>query len=238
MRQIVLDTETTGLSVKEGHRIIEIGCIEILHRRVTGNHFHQYLQPDRGIESGANAVHGITDDFLKNQPHFADIVDEFMTFLGDSELIIHNAEFDISFINYELSLLRQNRSLIQHQRNIIDTLTLARTLHPGQKNSLDALCKRYEIDNSQRTTHGALLDAQLLAEVYLSMSGGQTSLLVTPAPSMTTTVAIKPIADHQPLTTILPTAEELQAHLQRLATIDKVSKGKCLWKMAPYLENS
>ncbi|OQW95734.1 MAG: DNA polymerase III subunit epsilon [Beggiatoa sp. IS2] len=234
MRQIVLDTETTGLKFTEGHRIIEIGCVELVHRRITDNSFHQYLQPDRRIEAEASAVHGITDEFLKDQPRFAKIVDQFMDFIGDSELIIHNAEFDLGFINHELSLLRQNRQPIDRKRKIIDTLNLARTLHPGQKNNLDALCKRYEINNSQRTVHGALLDAQLLAEVYLSITGGQTSLLstATHTPSSETVTIIKHLAtDRIPLTIILPLPEELQAHTQRLATIDKMSKGKCLWKI-------
>jgi DNA polymerase-3 subunit epsilon len=229
MRQIVLDTETTGLHVKEGHRIIEIGCIELVHRRLTGNHFHQYLQPDRAIEAEASEVHGLTNEFLKNQPRFAEIVERFVTFLGDSELIIHNAEFDLGFINHELKLI--GRPPLQH--STIDTLILARSLHPGQKNNLDALCKRYSVDSSQRTVHGALLDAQLLAEVYLNMTGGQTSLLVTAdhSPVTTPTTAIKYLIDRPPLVTILPSPEELQAHVQRLATIDKISKGQCLWKM-------
>lgn len=228
-RQIVLDTETTGLSFTEGHRLIEIGCVEIMHRRTTGKYFHQYLQPDRRIEAEASSIHGITDEFLKDQPRFADVIESFMDFMSDSELIIHNAEFDLGFINHELKLI--GRKPLTHA--VIDTLTLARRLHPGQKNNLDALCKRYEIDNSQRSVHGALLDAQLLAEVYLNMTGGQTSLLGAGHHAQTTASAttIKMPTDRPPLAIILPTEEELHAHTQRLIAIDKASKGQCLWKM-------
>src|SRR5690606_12993840 len=176
MRQIVLDTETTGLETAQGHRIIEIGCVELIHRRPTNNYFHHYLQPDREIDEGALEVHGITNEFLRDKPRFADIVDEFIEFIRGAELIIHNAAFDIGFLDYELSLLDPPRGKVTDFCTVVDSLLLARNMHPGQRNSLDALCKRYGIDNSQRELHGALLDARILADVYLAMTGGQTAL--------------------------------------------------------------
>lgn len=175
-RQIVLDTETTGLEPSQGHRIIEIGCVEILNRRVTNNHWHHYIQPDREIDSGAFEVHGISNESLQDKPRFDDIVDSFLDFIKGAELIIHNAPFDLGFLNHELSLLEDSRPKIDEVCSILDTLVMARQKHPGQKNSLDALCKRYQIDNSSRTLHGALLDSEILAEVYLIMTGGQTAL--------------------------------------------------------------
>ncbi len=177
MRYVVLDTETTGMPVGDGHRIIEIGCIELDGRNPTGRHYHVYLQPDRASDEGAIAVHGITDDFLKDKPRFKDIADEFFEFIQGSELVIHNAPFDIGFINNEFALLGQTeRSDIAEHCGVLDTLMLARERHPGQRNNLDALCKRYGVDNSGRELHGALLDAEILAEVYLAMTGGQTNL--------------------------------------------------------------
>ena len=176
MRQIVLDTETTGLEVSLGHRVIEIGCVELVNRRVTGNHWHHYFNPQREIDAGAFEVHGISNDFLQDKPLFADLAAEFYDYVSGAELIIHNAPFDVGFLNHELSLPDAGLPPLEDNCAILDTLLLARQKHPGQKNNLDALCKRYEIDNSQRSLHGALLDARILADVYLVMTGGQTSL--------------------------------------------------------------
>ncbi len=176
MRQIVLDTETTGLEVSQGHRIIEVGCIEMVDRRLTERRFHRYINPERDIDAGAIEVHGITNADLADKPLFADILDEFLQFVAGAELVIHNASFDVGFINDELKRAGREPADIAHHCQVLDTLAMARRMHPGQKNSLDALCKRYEIDNSQRTLHGALLDAEILAEVYLAMTGGQAAL--------------------------------------------------------------
>lgn len=233
MRQIVLDTETTGLETKAGHRIIEIGCVELLNRRFTGNTFHVYLQPDREIDEGAVQVHGITREFLADKPRFTDKVPELMEFLQGAELVIHNANFDVGFLNYELSLLPQNpwKNIATHC-TVLDTLALARQMNPGQKASLDALCKRYGIDNTHRQFHGALLDAQLLAEVYLAMTGGQVSFLggeeheskVQQAAEIRRVSAARPS-----LPVIAPSAEEFADHTQRLVALEKASGGKCLW---------
>lgn len=232
MRQIVLDTETTGLETAQGHRIIEIGCVEVINRRITKSYFHHYLQPDRKIDAGAGAVHGITDKFLRDKPRFADIVDDFMQFIKGAELIIHNADFDVGFINHELTLLKQNWQSLTHYCRILDTLLLARERHPGQKNNLDALCKRYDIDNTKRQLHGALLDAEILAEVYLAMTGGQINLLATEETNDVTQVsAIQRIsAQRPPLAILMPVEEEQQAHEHYLDNIDKASNGQCLWR--------
>ena len=176
MRQIVLDTETTGLEVSQGHRIIEIGCVELINRRVSGNHWHFYFNPEREVDSGAFEVHGISDEFLQDKPRFSEMADAFLEFVRGAELVIHNAAFDVGFLDHELSLLDAPAAPLQEICGILDTLMLARQKHPGQKNNLDALCKRYDIDNSRRSLHGALLDARILADVYLAMTGGQTSL--------------------------------------------------------------
>jgi DNA polymerase-3 subunit epsilon len=176
MRQIVLDTETTGLEVSLGHRVIEIGCIELVDRRVTGNHWHHYFNPEREIDAGAYEVHGISNDFLQDKPRFVELADEFYDYVKGAELVIHNAAFDVGFLNHEMKLLQASHEPLGDICSILDTLLLARQKHPGQKNNLDALCKRYDIDNSQRSLHGALLDARILADVYLAMTGGQTSL--------------------------------------------------------------
>ena len=181
MRQIVLDTETTGLSTAQGHRIIEIGCIELVDRRMTGREYHRFLNPERDIDEGAERVHGISRNDLETAPRFADIVDEFLAFIRDAELVIHNAEFDVGFLEYELSLMQHPEPTVDKHATVLDTLTLARRLHPGQRNSLDALCKRYEVDASKRDVHGALIDSELLARVYLAMTGGQTALLLDDA---------------------------------------------------------
>lgn len=186
IRKIVLDTETTGLNPELGHRVIEIGAVELVNRRLTGRTFHTYLNPDREIDAGAVEVHGLTTDFLIDKPHFPDVTAEFLDFIADSELIIHNAPFDVGFLNSELRRLDAEDDLRRHCQGVLDTLKMAKDLHPGQKNNLDALCRRYEVDNSGRAYHGALLDAQLLAEVYLAMTRGQDSLAIesflTPPP--------------------------------------------------------
>lgn len=176
MRQIVLDTETTGLSTSQGHRVIEIGAVELVNRRITGNNYHTFLNPERDIDEGAERVHGISRADLETAPLFADVVDELLDYLSGAELVIHNAEFDVGFLDYELELVKHARPKITQHADVLDTLTMARKLHPGQRNSLDALCKRYEVDASSRELHGALIDAELLARVYLAMTGGQTAL--------------------------------------------------------------
>ncbi|MBS0357664.1 MAG: DNA polymerase III subunit epsilon [Proteobacteria bacterium] len=182
MRQIILDTETTGLETTQGHRIIEIGCVELVDRRITKNHWHRYINPEREIDPNAFAVHGISKEFLLDKPRFRDISDEFLNFISGAELIIHNAEFDLKFLNYELGFLPNKTRKIQDDCRILDTLALARKLHPGKKNNLDALCKRYKVDNSSRNYHGALLDAEILALVYLAMTSGQDSLFMDETP--------------------------------------------------------
>ena len=231
MRQIVLDTETTGLEPSQGHRIIEIGCVELVNRRLTGNHYHQYLRPDREIDEGAIDIHGITADFLADKPRFPDIVTEFLAYIDGATLIIHNAPFDIGFIEHELVLSATAVDDFRKRCTVIDTLVLARQLHPGQRNSLDALCKRYGIDNSERTLHGALLDAEILADVYLAMSGGQASLQLgrsgTPAATHR-----KPHGDpglSAPVKVIRASRVELDAHHERLQAIDRISSGSCVW---------
>ncbi|MCD2450804.1 DNA polymerase III subunit epsilon [Methylicorpusculum oleiharenae] len=231
-RQVVLDTETTGLNPQEGHRIIEIGCVELVNRRLTGRHFHVYINPQRVIDSGAIEVHGITNEFLTDKPLFTDIADDFIQFIKESELIIHNAPFDVGFINHEFALLDKTLGTVNQYSEVFDTLTFARKKHPGQRNSLDALCKRYGIDNSHRELHGALLDAEILAEVYLLMTGGQSSLLeeATDSGQEQTNLQVKRVlADRKPLAIIYCNEDELQQHQARLAAIEKAS-GNCLWK--------
>lgn len=184
MRQVVLDTETTGLEAAAGHRIIEIGCVELANRRYTKNTFHRYINPERKVEAGALEVHGIDDDFLSTQPIFGAIAEEFVQFVGGAELVIHNADFDVEFINHELRRLGTGPRDIRDICEVLDTLSMARRLHPGQRNSLDALARRYEVDNSRRDLHGALLDAEILAEVYLAMTGGQVSLSLDAEPAL------------------------------------------------------
>lgn len=231
MRQIVLDTETTGLEPTQGHRIIEIGCVELVNRRKTDNNFHVYLNPEREIEDGAFDVHGISNEFLADKPKFADVAQELIEFLRDSELVIHNAPFDVGFLNAELKKLGRKWGKIDDYCQVVDTLLLAREKHPGQKNNLDALCKRYEIDNSKRDLHGALLDAQILLDVYLAMTGGQETLLLDDATSEQeiTRGDTRLPGDRKPLPVIEPTADELTAHEQRLEAILAESGGKCIW---------
>lgn len=230
-RQIVLDTETTGLEHSQGHRIIEIGCVEIINRRPTGRHFHKYLCPDRDIDEGALRVHGITREFLANQPRFKDVSAELLEFISGSELIIHNAPFDVGFLDAEFLRLDAKCRRITELCKVLDTLVLARQMHPGQRNGLDALCKRYFIDNSNRELHGALLDARLLADVYLAMTGGQVTLTlaaaVVSAAASAQARALRPKID---LPVVRATAQEVEAHEHSLALIDKASGGKCVWK--------
>ncbi|MCD6038837.1 MAG: dnaQ [Gammaproteobacteria bacterium] len=216
MRQVVLDTETTGLHTTDNHRIIEIACVELINRKCTGNRYHRYINPQREIDAEAQSIHGLSIEFLKDKPLFKDILEELMDFLKGAELIIHNAPFDVGFINYELSLAKKKWKLLTDHCHIIDTLALARQLHVGQRNSLDALCKRYKIDNSHRELHGALLDAQLLAQVYLAMTGGQGSLfdtldVVEAEPSEASNARI-PLKKVRNLIVLQATATELIAH--------------------------
>jgi len=233
MRQIVLDTETTGLEPEQGHRIIEIGCVELVDRRLTGNNFHQYLQPDREIDEGAAEVHGITAEFLADKPRFHDIADDFIEYVRGAELIIHNAPFDVGFMDHELRLTQGDSGSIGALCAVTDTLALARKLHPGQRNSLDALCKRYDIDNTHRELHGALLDAEILADVYLAMTGGQTVLALDGSSSGADGASASGIrrlpADRPPLRVVPATADEIRAHVERLRAIDDASGGRCLW---------
>ncbi len=233
-RQIVLDTETTGLEPQEGHRIIEVGCVELVGRRLTGNTYHRYLQPDREIDAGAVEVHGITNEFLADKPRFRDVAEEFVELIRGAELIIHNAAFDVGFLNHELGMLDGDWARVEDYCAVLDTLKLARDLHPGQRNSLDALCKRYDVDNTQRTLHGALLDAEILADVYLAMTGGQTTLSLggesEGGGEQASAGGIRRLAaERPPLAVIHADSAEVAAHEARLAAVDKASGGGCLW---------
>ncbi|MBI4191419.1 MAG: DNA polymerase III subunit epsilon [Betaproteobacteria bacterium] len=231
MRQIILDTETTGLDPNLGHRVIELAAVELVDRRLTGNHFHRYINPGRASDEGALQVHGLTEEFLRDKPAFREIINELLDFVNGAELVIHNAPFDTAFLNRELDLL-DLKPIAEYCLNIVDTLQLARDLHPGKKNSLDALCERYQIDNSTRTLHGALLDANLLAEVYLAMTRGQDSLImdIEPAPQVAAAAATRRAAGKVELIVIPASAEELVEHEQQLADIDKESGGACVWR--------
>ncbi len=232
MRQIILDTETTGLEHTQGHRIIEIGCVEVKNRRKTEQYYHQYLNPERDIEDGAFEVHGISNETLADKPVFSDIAQDFINFIRDSELIIHNAPFDVGFINAELQMLGPEWGQLEDYCRITDTLVMAREMHPGQRNSLDALCKRYQVDNSQRELHGALLDAQILLDVYLAMTGGQTILSFgesAQAGCLPDQESTRIDPDRPGLRIIEPVPEELEAHRARLETIEQESDGKCIW---------
>ncbi len=236
MRQIVLDTETTGLDPRHGHRIIEVACIEMVNRRLTGHNLHKYVNPERKIDEGAQAVHGISLEFLADKPKFADIADEFLEFISGAELIIHNAPFDIGFLNAELD--RLGRVPVGTICNgVIDTLRMAKDLHPGKRNSLDALCERYDIDNSSRTLHGALLDTELLADVFLAMTRGQNSLMIEPDAAPRPNIgADGQVRQRKPLIVRHATADELAEHERVLKAIDKESKGACLWLPKPEAE--
>lgn len=234
MRSIVLDTETTGLDTEQGHRIIEIGCVELIDRRLTGNNFHQYTNPGREIDEAAQEVHGISQQFLEDKPAFSNIVDEFLEFVKGAELIIHNAPFDIGFLNYEMSLAKRDLGQMEEFCTVVDTLLMARQLHPGQRNNLDALCKRYNIDNSQRTLHGALLDAEILADVYLAMTGGQTSFLFDGevASNNAGKKDSRVVVDSNRERTLVITAneEEIAAHLKWLDLMSKEAVDGCVWR--------
>ena len=229
-RQIILDTETTGLRVEDGHRLIEVGCLEMVNRRLTGNHFHYYFNPGREVEAGALAVHGISNAFLSDKPEFSTLAKELVEFISGSELIIHNAPFDLSFLNYELSLLGRGFKLVTDYCQVLDTLILARKMHVGQRNSLDALCKRYGVDNTKREWHGALLDAHLLAEVYLAMTGGQGSFFEqhqTRDPnSEVIDGSFTPLKSHK-INVIQASDAEKAEHEKYLKLM--LSKGKCMW---------
>lgn len=230
MRKVILDTETTGLNHQLGDRIIEIAGVELIGRRLSGRHFHKYLNPERGIEAGAQAVHGLTSEFLADKPKFAEIADEFLDFIQGAELVIHNAAFDIGFLNNELGLLKRD-TLDKTCAGVIDTLRMAREIRPGKKNSLDALCAEYQVDNSGRTLHGALLDAELLAEVYLAMTRGQESLVMDldaapPTASGASITAVK----RQPQIVLRASAEEMAEHGRVLEEIAREAKaGQSLW---------
>lgn len=232
-RQIILDTETTGLETAEGHRIIEIAAVEMINRRLTKKHFHVYLNPERELDAGAIEVHGLTTEFLKDKPKFADIVEEFLNFVTDAELVIHNAPFDIGFLNYELSLLPNRYPLITEHCTVVDTLVLARRKHPGQRNNLDALCQRYKVDNSNRELHGALLDSELLAQVYLLMTGGQAHLFQEDEAEGDGVQRAQVVphfdVNREPLAVIAVSSEEKVAHEALLEKIQK-SSGKCVWR--------
>ncbi|HST27292.1 MAG TPA: DNA polymerase III subunit epsilon [Rudaea sp.] len=230
MRQIVLDTETTGLEVGKGHRIIEIGCIELSERRPSGKRFHRYLNPQRPVDEGARSVHGISDEFLADKPRFAEVAAEFLEFIAGAELVIHNAAFDVGFLDAELVLADPGLGRIADHASVLDTLALAREKYPGQRISLDALCKRLNIDNRHRELHGALLDAQLLADVYLAMTGGQGDLgLANQQATAPARVAAQSVA-RQPLRVRRADAAEASLHEARLQAIDKASRGRCLWR--------
>jgi DNA polymerase-3 subunit epsilon len=237
MRQVVLDTETTGLSTADEHRVIEIGCVELINRRLTNNRFHRYIRPERQIDAGAMEVHGITNEMLADKPMFAEIVEDFMAYVEGAELVIHNAPFDVGFLDYELSLLEQTYPQIEQHCQVLDTLKMARYEHPGQRNTLDALCKRYDIDNSRRDLHGALLDAELLADVYLAMTGGQGSLLIDDSKqagsgkNLTERRAVAP--DRAPLPIIRADAAAITAHDEFLKIIGEASEEGCLWTQQP-----
>jgi len=232
MRQIVLDTETTGLEPEQGHRIIEIGCVEMVNRRLTGRTFQHYLNPEREIDPGAQEVHGLSTAFLSDKPMFGDIAEDLLAFIGDGELVIHNAPFDVGFLDAEFARLGPEPVRVQDICPVLDTLVLAREMHPGQRNSLDALCKRYQVDNSQRELHGALLDARILAEVYLAMTGGQAALsLGTEGASSSVREQVERRVDREGLELVVvrATAEEIEAHEASLDRIEAAG-GQCLWR--------
>jgi len=235
MRQIVLDTETTGLEVEQRHRIIEIGCVELNNRRLTGRSFHRYLNPERDIDEGALEVHGLTREQLAKEPKFVEIHAEFLDFVRDAELVIHNAPFDVAFLNAELARLESGALLITDLCKVLDTLALARQMHPGQRNNLDALCKRYTVDNSHRDFHGALLDARILAEVYLAMTGGQAKLILSAELDTARSRAARldspnPLSDSVRIAVVRANEEELAAHEHVLALLDKASGGETVWR--------
>lgn len=237
LRQIALDTETTGLEPSKGHKIIEIGCIEMIDRRLTGNNFHVYINPEREIDAGAQRVHGLSNAFLADKPVFADIITKFKEYIDGAQLIIHNAAFDIGFLNHEFKLFDKRLHAISRYCSIVDTLDMARKRHPGQKNSLDALCKRYDVDNSHRDLHGALVDADLLARVYLAMTGGQTEMFGEAeknnnfqAEQLAVQRENQLVENKRQFTVIKPSSLEQALHEQRILDIAKKAKGVNLWE--------
>ena len=231
MRQVVLDTETTGLEVKKGHRVIEIGCVELLERRPSGRTWHVFLNPDRAIDEGARAVHGIEDGFLRDKPRFRDVVRDFLEFVAGAEIIAHNASFDVAFLNAELSLADPELGSLASHAQILDTLQLAREKYPGQQNNLNALCRRLGVDNRHRELHGALVDAHLLADVYLAMTAGQgdLGLALANVGQTRSSVISTPISAGR-LRILRASSEELEAHRRRIESLDAASDGRCLWK--------
>jgi DNA polymerase-3 subunit epsilon len=233
MRQIIVDTETTGLEPEQGHRIIEIGCVEVVNRRATGRTFHRYLRPDREVDPGAMQVHGITNEFLLDKPRFPDVAAELIEFINGAELVIHNAPFDVAFMDAEFKRLPPPLRRVSELCMVLDTLALARKMHPGQRNGLDALCKRYSVDNSHRELHGALLDARILLDVYLAMTGGQSALVLGEETAAGVVMskqqerAVRPVGQ---LTVVRASTDELELHERSLATLDKASGGKTLWR--------
>ncbi|MEX2488246.1 MAG: DNA polymerase III subunit epsilon [Pseudomonadales bacterium] len=237
MRQVVLDSETTGLEPEQGHRILELGCVELIDRKLTRQRYHQYINPERDIDDGALEVHGITRESLANKPTFAEVWESFLQFVNGAELVIHNAAFDIAFIDHEISIMDPAVGSITEYCTVVDTLALARAKHPGQRNNLDALCKRYNVDNSQRDLHGALLDAEILADVYLLLTGGQASLGFgeTDDQREARVSEVKRVAENRPaLKVIRATTEELARHRSKLESIDEVAQNGCLWKRLGY----
>lgn len=229
MRQIILDTETTGLYPEQGHRIIEIGCVELVDRYFTENSFHKYINPEREVEPEAFAIHGISDDFLADKPLFSEVMQDFIEYIDGAELVIHNAPFDVGFLNHEFKLVDQQAKNVEEYATVFDTLMFARKKHPGKKNNLDALCRRYNVDNTKRELHGALLDAQLLAEVYLAMTGGQMNLFGgTEAKNTKNAKTAKIKKEHIDLPILQASAEEEAEHKARLEKIQEDS-GSCLW---------
>lgn len=236
VRQVVLDTETTGLEPSQGHRIIEIGCVELVDRKLTGRHYHQYINPDREVDAGAIEVHGITNEFLADKPRFHQIAEEFMAFIDGAELVIHNAPFDVGFIDHEFGMLTPQLPAVAERCRILDSLVLARHMHPGQRNSLDALCQRYHVDNSSRDLHGALLDAEILADVYLLMTGGQTALALADegddrgGESGDSSGRIRRLSNDRPsLRVIAANSEERAEHEAVLEKVAKSAGGQAMW---------
>lgn len=233
MRQIILDTETTGLEVRQGHRLVEIACVEMVERRLTGQHYQTYLNPDRAIDEGARLVTGIEDEFLLDKPRFGEVVDEFLAFIDGAELVIHNASFDIGFLDGELARLGQDKGRIGDRCRVLDTLAMAREQYPGQRNSLDALCKRLGVDNSRRDLHGGLIDAQLLADVYLAMTSGQVALNLgfEGGGERHEAAVAAPLVLHSRPRVLRASTEELSRHEQRLDALDKSgAQGQSVWR--------
>lgn len=230
-RQIILDTETTGINPHEGHRIVEIGCVEMFNRRLTGNNFHMYLNPDRYMDQEVINIHGITNEFVADKPRFRDIAQQFFEYIQGAELVIHNAAFDVGFINHEFNLLSPALPPVDSICTVLDTLAMARDLHPGQKNNLDALCRRYDVNNSHRTFHGALLDAEILADVYLAMTGGQVSLNLASHQDSTEQrqQQVQGLVRRGVLRIVTASSAELEAHEKRLDLVQKKG-GSCLWR--------